>query len=113
MPGNPELWTLRLEAASAGNCREIEIRDWPEGSDLPALEGVNGVHGWLCRGDAGLACCVSALVDAEEEVVFETGTDHGQMCVVNATARQGSVSEFRRAAEEAFDHPATTIGYLP
>ena len=101
---------LRLEALSpGGTCDEISITDWPKGTDLPPLPTPQGVDGLSCRGDPALTCCMSELLAADEEVVFETGPAPGQMCVVRSTARQDSVAVFLRSEERAFTRPGAPM----
>jgi hypothetical protein len=109
-----ELWEPRLEAARAdGSCSELLITFRPAGTDVPPPGHPGDRARPLCRGDASTACCVSALVGADAEVIYETGVSMGQLCVVSPGASQGSVREFRRSDETAFQGPTSARFVAP
>lgn len=97
-------WQFRLEALAAdGTCAEVGPDAWPRGSDKgpPAPYETTGT---LCRGDASVSCCVSAVVDADVEVVYESGNG-AQMCLVRSSVLQGAVHAVRRDAERGIQRP--------
>jgi hypothetical protein len=111
-----EQWELRLEALSpSGTCERIGISDRPAGSrpNRPSRLSRGGTTFALCHGDASLACCLSALVGADEEIIYETGISPGQLCAVSASAKQDVVHAARRADEAAFTEPAPFCPRVP
>jgi hypothetical protein len=107
-------WGLRLEGSSPdGRCLEVAVSNWPEGADQPPLPTINGMHGYLCRGDGGLACCLSDVIDQDVEVVYEFGPFEGELCVISPTAQHGAVRATPRSSERAIQRPNEVRSRLP
>jgi hypothetical protein len=99
-----ELWSLRIESsATDGSCAEVTPPDFPAGGDAVQPEQYGRITDALCRGDAWLACCASAVVDGPAEVIYESGADGPSLCVVDPAALQGFVTHVRRVDERDFD----------
>ena len=114
MPGGV-LWTIRLEALAAdGRCAQMTVSSRPQGSVPPApAPSPSGPWAALCHGDTLLACCVSALVGANEEVIYETGASSGELCAVSTDASQGEVRGTRRDEDAWFNQPASPCFNAP
>ena len=110
-------WNVRLEASSGhGRCSRITVAARPDGSEPPPPPGPDrdgAPRLALCHGDASVACCVSALVGANEEVIYETGPSPGQICVVSGRASQDHLSSARRDDEASFNQPTTPYLRVP
>jgi hypothetical protein len=99
-----EIWDLRLENLRAdGSCAEVGPPSEPSGADAHQPRAYGRITDALCRGDAWLACCASPVVDADAEVIWESGAAGGALCVIDPTFRQGLVTRTTRAEERRFD----------
>jgi hypothetical protein len=102
--GGSEVWSVRLESLSPdGECVEASLGRLPAGGDAQQPEQYGRVTDALCRGDGGLACCASPIVDGPHEVIWESGVPDGAICVIDPTAPQGSVVRTRRVDDRTFD----------
>ena len=108
-------WSMRIESlGSDGTCREMQIRDRPRGWRAHAPFTSGGYEQSLCHGDESFVCCFSALVDADEEIIYEVTTmEEGQLCVISPAAKQDIIRGTRRAEEKAFDQWHNTGMAIP
>ena len=110
-----DAWGIRIEAQGPdGACREMIVNDFPFGAlgPIPVLDGRE--RRVLCLGDESVACCVSALVDSDAEIVYETSATRGQQaCVIDARADQTRVRAASRADERHLPHPHAPSLVIP